>query len=102
MVIGPDLFLPAGVFLVLFLLGDLVEHLREEEVQSGVGFDGFLKGLQDGGEFGLVLVGIFDEVAEAFLVGSVILRQPAAGAGDVMFVWDAGVFHGGGSRWTMG
>lgn len=55
-----------------------------------------MEGFQDGSEFGFVLVGTVDEVLEAFPVGSMVLREPAAGAADVMLGWDAGVFHGGG------
>ena len=42
-VVGADLLLTAGVFLVLLLLGDLVEHLREKQIEASVGFNGILE-----------------------------------------------------------
>lgn len=35
-VIGTDLFLATWVFLVLLFLGDLVKHLREEQIEAGI------------------------------------------------------------------
>jgi hypothetical protein len=55
LLVGLDLLLPGWVILVLLLLWYLVEHLGEEEVEAGVGFDGVLETFQCWMKF-LVLV----------------------------------------------
>ena len=42
-VVGADLLLTAGVFFVLLLFGDLVEHLGEKQIEASVGFDSILE-----------------------------------------------------------
>ena len=68
-VIRPDLFLTAGVFLILLLLWDLVKHLCKEEEEPGVIFNSVLEPFQCRMQFFmLVLVGIVDEIAEGCLI----------------------------------
>lgn len=91
-VIRLDLLLPGGILLVLLLFGDLVEHLREEEVKAGVRLDCVLEPLQGWVQLLVfVVLGLVDEFAQGLSVSSVVLRQPGAGAVDMVLVWDAGV-----------
>ena len=89
MVVRTDLFLAARVFLVLFLLRDLVEHLCEEEVEASIALDSVLEGLESRVEFFLVAVGFINQAAESLLMSSVVLREPCAGAVDVVLVGNA-------------
>jgi len=100
-VVIADLFLAGGVFFVLFLLGDLVEHLAEEEEESRVSLDGLLEGEKDGMQLFVVGVCLRDEICETLLVGAMVLGEPFAGAVDVVLWRNGGVFHGGGEGGAM-
>ena len=81
--------LSGDVVEVRLAVGDLVEHLLEEHVETRVFLDGVLELLQDRHELlGRVSVYMLDGLVEVGVLVSLVLGEPLPGPGCVVLVGD--------------